>query len=219
MTDWSTLGPQLGLSFAQTLYMVFWTMLLAGVLGLALGLALNATRRGGLFPRPAVFGLLNVAVNIIRPIPFIIFITAVGPATLAVMGTTVGTQAVLFPMVAMATFVIGRIVEQNLLSVDPAAVEAARAAGAGRLRILLGVVVPEALAPLVLGYTFIFIVVVDMSAMAGYVGGGGLGDFAISYGYQQFDWPVTLVTVVIIIVIVQAAQLVGNLLARRFLRR
>jgi D-methionine transport system permease protein len=80
-------------------------------------------------------------------------------------------------------------------------------------------VIPEALAPLVLGYTFIFIVVVDMSAMAGYVGGGGLGDFAISYGYQQFDWPVTLVTVLIIIVIVQAAQVIGNLLARRFLRR
>jgi D-methionine transport system permease protein len=129
MTDWGTLGPQLGLSFAQTTYMVFWTMLVAGLLGLALGLALNATRRGGLFPQPVVFGLLNVAVNIIRPIPFIIFITAVGPLTLAVMGTTVGTRSVLFPMVAMATFVIGRIVEQNLLSVDPAAVEAARAAG------------------------------------------------------------------------------------------
>ncbi|MEJ2861569.1 MULTISPECIES: methionine ABC transporter permease [Actinomycetospora] len=219
MTDWSVLGPQLWLSLAQTVYMVFWTMVIAGLLGLALGLGLHATRRDGLFPQPVVFGLLNVAVNIVRPIPFIIFITAVGPLTLAVMGTTVGTRSVLFPMVAMATFVIGRIVEQNLLSVDPAAVEAARASGAGRLRILLGVVVPETLAPLVLGYTFIFIAVVDMSAMAGYVGGGGLGDFAISYGYQQFNWPVTLVTVVIIIVIVQAAQGVGNLLARRFLRR
>ena len=166
-----------------------------------------------------LFGLLNVLVNIVRPIPFIIFITAIGPLTLLVMGTTIGTQSVLFPMSAMATFVIGRIVEQNLVSVDPGVIEAARAMGASRFRIIWSVLIPEALGPLILGYTFIFIGVVDMSAMAGYVGGGGLGDFAISYGYQQFNWTVTLITVVIIVLIVQLAQLVGNWLARKALRR
>jgi D-methionine transport system permease protein len=155
----------------------------------------------------------------VRPIPFIIFITAIGPLTLVVMGTTIGTQSVLFPMSAMATFVIGRIVEQNLVSVDPGVIEAARAMGASRFRIIWSVLIPEALGPLILGYTFIFIGVVDMSAMAGYVGGGGLGDFAISYGYQQFNWTVTLVTVVIIVMIVQLAQLIGNWLARKALRR
>jgi ABC-type methionine transport system permease subunit len=103
-----------------------------------------------------------------------------------------------------------------LVSVDPGVIEADRAMGASRFRIIWSVLIPEALGPLILGYTFIFIGVVDMSAMAGYVRGGGLGDFAISYGYQQFNWTVTLVTVVII---VQLAQLVGNWLARKALRR
>ncbi|MBN9797872.1 methionine ABC transporter ATP-binding protein [Pseudonocardia sp. UM4_GMWB1] len=217
--DWETLSPVLWLSVLQTAYMVSWTMLLAGVLGLLLGVALHTTRPNGLYAHRAVFGVLNVLVNIVRPIPFIIFITAVGPLTLVVMGTTIGTRSVLFPMVAMATFFIGRIVEQNLVSVDPAVVEAARAMGASRFRIVWSVLVPEALAPLVLGYTFVFVAVVDMSAMAGYVGGGGLGDFAITYGYQQFDWPVTLLTVAIIVVVVQCAQLLGNTLARRVLHR
>jgi D-methionine transport system permease protein len=219
VTDWVTLSPVLWLSFQQTVYMVFWTMLIAGALGLVLGVALYATRRGGLLQNAPLFGLLNVLVNIIRPIPFIIFITAIGPLTLLVMGTTIGTRSVLFPMTAMATFVIGRIVEQNLISVDPGVIEAARAMGASRFRIVWSVLIPEALGPLILGYTFIFIGVVDMSAMAGYVGGGGLGDFAISYGYQQFNWTVTLITVVIIVLIVQLAQLVGNWLARKALRR
>ena len=219
MSDWGQLAPVLLLSFQQTIYLVAWTILIAGVFGLAIGVALHTTRRGGLLPNPVVFQLLNVLVNIVRPIPFIIFITAIGPLTLAVMGTTIGTRSVLFPMSAMAAFVIGRVVEQNLVGVDPGVIEAARAMGASKPRIILTVLIPEALGALVLGYTFIFVAVVDMSAMAGYVGGGGLGNFAISYGYQQFNWPVTLVTVVIIIVIVQAAQLIGNRLARKALHR
>ena len=133
--------------------------------------------------------------------------------------TTIGTRSVLFPMSAMASFVIGRVVEQNLVAVEPGVIEAARAMGASKPRIILTVLIPEALGALVLGYTFIFVAVVDMSAMAGYVGGGGLGNFAITYGYQQFNWPVTLVTVVIIIVIVQAAQFAGNWAARKALHR
>jgi len=219
VSDWGQLAPVLLLSFQQTIYLVAWTILIAGVFGLAIGVALHTTRRGGLLPNPVVFQLLNVLVNIVRPIPFIIFITAIGPLTLAVMGTTIGTRSVLFPMSAMAAFVIGRVVEQNLVGVDPGVIEAARAMGASKPRIILTVLIPEALGALVLGYTFIFVAVVDMSAMAGYVGGGGLGNFAISYGYQRFNWPVTLVTVVIIIVIVQAAQLVGNRLARKALHR
>jgi D-methionine transport system permease protein len=219
VNEWGPLAPILLLSFQQTIYLVAWTMLIAGVVGLSIGVLLHTTRRGGLLPNAPVFQLLNVLVNVVRPIPFIIFITAIGPLTLAVMGTTIGTRSVLFPMSAMASFVIGRVVEQNLVAVDPGVIEAARAMGASKPRIILTVLIPEALGALVLGYTFIFVAVVDMSAMAGYVGGGGLGNFAISYGYQQFNWAVTLVTVVIIIVIVQAAQLIGNRLARAALHR
>jgi D-methionine transport system permease protein len=217
--DWSELSPLLWESVRETLYIVGVTVGVGGVLGLALGVLLYATRRGNLLENVVVFTVLNVAVNVVRPIPFIIFITAVGPVTLAVVGTTIGNQAVIFAMSIMATFVTARIVEQNLVATDPGVIEAARAMGASRLRILTTVLVPEALAPLILGYTFLLIGIVDMSALAGYVGGGGLGNFAIVYGYQRFNWEVTLVTVLVIIGIVQLAQLLGNWLARKALHR
>ncbi len=219
MTDWNTLLPVLGQSFQQTMVMVLITLVLGGALGLLIGVILYATRRGNIFENRTVFAVLNVLVNIVRPIPFIIFITAVGPLTLLVVKSTIGTAAAVFPMTVMASFAIGRIVEQNLVSIDTGVIEAARAMGAARLRIITTVVIPEALGPLILGYTFMFIGIVDMSAMAGYIGGGGLGNFAITYGYQQYDWKVTWVTVAIIIVIVQGAQLLGNSLARKVLRR
>ncbi len=122
-------------------------------------------------------------------------------------------------MIVAASFGIARIVEQNLVTVDPGVIEAARAAGAGPLRIILTLLIPEALGPLILGYTFVVIAIVDISAMAGTVGGGGLGDFAIVYGYQQFRWRVTLVAVLIIIAGVQAVQFLGNWPARKVLRR
>ncbi|GAA2796411.1 methionine ABC transporter permease [Saccharopolyspora taberi] len=217
--DWQTLGPVLLTSVGQTLWMVVTTLVVGGVLGLLLGILLHTTRPGGLLANRVVFTVLNVLVNIIRPIPFIIFITAVGPLTIAVVGTQLGTGAATFALVLAATFGISRIVEQNLLSIDPGVVEAARAMGASPLRIIATLLVPEALAPLILGYTFVFVAVVDMSAVAGAVGGGGLGDFAIAYGYQRFDWAVTAVAVVVIIVLVQAAQFTGNWLARKALRR
>lgn len=219
MTDWEILFPVLAESFQQTVFMVAVTVLLSGAAGLILGVTLYATRPDNLFANKAIFSVLNFIVNIIRPIPFIIFITAIAPLTLVIMGTTIGTTAAILPMALMAGVVIARVVEQNLVASDPGVVEAARAVGDSRLHILAAVVVPESLAPLILGYTFMMIGIVDMSAMAGYIGGGGLGNFAIMYGYQQFNWEVTLVTVVIIIVMVQALQLTGNWLAQRILRR
>ncbi|MDM8083334.1 methionine ABC transporter permease [Cellulomonas cellasea] len=216
---WDVLLPILWESLGETLYMVSVTLLVGGFAGLLLGLALYTTRKGNLFASGPGFTVLNVLVNIVRPIPFIIFITAIGPLTLAVVGTTIGTQAAIFPMTLMATFATSRIVEQNLVALDPGVIEAARAMGASRLRIVATVLVPEALGPLILGYTFLFVGIVDMSAMVGAIGGGGLGDFAIVYGYQRFNWQVTFITVVVIVVIVQLAQWLGNTLARRVLRR
>jgi D-methionine transport system permease protein len=217
--DWSTLTPILLDAIRETLYMVTVTIAVAGVLGMAMGVLLYATRKGNLLENVVVFTVLNVAVNIVRPIPFIIFITAVGPLTLATLGTTIGNEAVIFAMSIMASFVTARIVEQNLVATDPGVIEAARAMGASRLRIIFTVLIPEALAPLILGYTFLLIGIVDMSALAGYIGGGGLGNFAIVYGYQRFNWEVTIVTVLVIIAIVQLAQVLGNRLARKALHR
>ncbi|QWF84102.1 methionine ABC transporter permease [Amycolatopsis sp. CA-230715] len=217
--NWDTLGPVLLDSVGETLVMVLITMVAGGFLGLVLGVLLYTTRKGGLLANRFVFTVLNVLVNIVRPIPFIIFITALGPVTMTVVGTTLGTPAATFALILAATFGISRIVEQNLVTIDPGVIEAARAMGASPVRIIFTLLVPEALGPLILGYTFVFVAVVDMTAVAGAVGGGGLGNFAISYGYQRFEWTVTAVAVVIIIVLVQAAQFLGNWLSRKALRR
>ncbi len=218
-TDWGYLGPLLQKALGETAYMVSLALLVAGVVGLALGIGLYTARRGGLLSNRGVFGVLNVLINLIRPIPFIIFVTAIGPLTLKVIGKTIGTDAAIFPMAIMASVAFARLVEQNLVALDPGVVEAARAMGASRWRIIWSVLIPEALGPLILAFTFLVIAVIDMSAMVGMIGGGGLGDFAIRHGYQRFNWEVTLVAVAIIVVVVQGVQLLGNWLARRALRR
>jgi D-methionine transport system permease protein len=217
--NWDTLGPQLWAAAGQTTYMVLITLVVGGFFGLLVGLGLYVTRPGNLMANRVVFSILNVLINIIRPIPFIIFLVALGPLTRLAVGSVIGIEAFTFAMCVMASFVFARLVEQNLVSIDPGVVEAARAMGASPWRIVRTVLVPEALAPLVLGYTFLFIGVLDMSAIGGYLGAGGLGDFAIVYGYRQYDWAVTFVVVIIIVAIAQLAQLLGNVLARRALRR
>ena len=217
--DWEVLRPIFWQSLWETLQMVTTTLVLGGCLGLVLGVLLYTTRRGGILANRWIHTILNVLVNFVRPIPFIIFIVAIGPLTLGVVGTTIGTRAAIFALVIAATFGISRIVEQNLVSVDPGVIEAAQAMGAGPLRIITRVLLPEALGPLILGYTFVFIAVVDMTAVAGSVGGGGLGNFAIVYGYQRFNWVVTWIAVAAIIVLVQAAQFFGNWLSGKALRR
>lgn len=218
-TDWDKLRPVLTEAIGTSIYLVLVTFVVGGAIGLFLGTALYTTRKGGLLANAPIHWLLNVAVNIVRPIPFIILLAALGPVTLEVVGTTIGTEAAVFVMIVAASFGIARIVEQNLVTVDPGVIEAARAVGAGPLRIILTLLIPEALGPLILGYTFVVIAIVDMSAMAGTVGGGGLGNFALVYGYQRFDWEVTLVAVLLIIAGVQVIQFVGNWAARKVLRR
>jgi D-methionine transport system permease protein len=206
-------------AIGQTFYIVLISVVAGGVLGLAVGLVLYATRPGNLMANRPVYVVVNILVNVVRPIPFVIFLTAIQPLMLHTIGTTIGTNAVTFALSLSAAFAVSRIVEQNLLTVTPGVIEAARAAGARPLSILVTVLIPEALGPIILGYTFIFVAVVDMSAQAGLFGGGGLGDFAITYGSQRYNWPIVYITVATIIVIVQAGQFLGNRLARRALRR
>lgn len=217
--EWDVHGPLLLESIGETLYMVIATLGIGGTLGLVLGIALYTSRRGGLLANRAVFALLNVAVNIVRPIPFIILLVAINPLTLGIVGTTIGTTAMIVPLSVAATFGFARIVEQNLVSIDPGVIEAARATGATRLRIILTLLVPEALGPLILGFTFLFVAVIDMSAVAGIAAGGGLGDFALQYGHRRWNAEVVWITVLVIIAIVQLVQVLGNRLARVVLRR
>ncbi|QIS04739.1 ABC transporter permease subunit [Nocardia brasiliensis] len=217
--DWDKLRPLLTEAIGTTLYLVLITFVIGGLIGLFLGTVLYTTRKGGLLANAPINLLLNVIVNVVRPIPFIILLAALGPVTLEVVGTTIGRDAAAFVMIVAASFGIARIVEQNLVTVDPGVIEAARAVGAGPLRIIVTLLIPEALGPLILGYTFVVISIVDISAMAGTVGGGGLGDFALVHGYQQFNWQVTFVATLIIVAGVQGIQFFGNWLARKVLRR
>ena len=207
--NWDTFIPdKLVPAIFDTLYMVSVTMVIAGLLGLIMGALLYTTRTGNIFQNRFAYTVLNVLVNIVRPIPFIILIAALGPLTSAVVQTRLGINAAIFAMTFGASFAIARIVEQNMVSI-----------GASKLRILFTVMIPESLGPLILGYTFIVIGVVDMSAMAGYVGGGGLGKVAIVDGYQRFQDQITWAVVAVIIVLVQLVQLIGNMLAKKALRR
>jgi D-methionine transport system permease protein len=203
----------------ETIYIVGFALLLGGLGGLLLGVSLYVTRRGGILANAPVSFVLNIVVNFFRPIPFVVFIAAAQPAARAVMGTGIGNKAIIFALVIAASFGISRIVEQNLVSVPPGVLEAARSMGAGRLRIIRTVLIPEALGPLILGYTFAFVAIVDMSAVAGVVGGGGLGNFALVYGYAQYNPTATWAAVIVIVVFVQLGQFAGNALARKALRR
>lgn len=211
--------PELWSATFETLYVVSLALVLGGVAGLFLGLALYATRPGSLFPQRVLFGILNVTVNFFRPIPFVILLAAVQPLARSIGIPGIGPEFGIFAITLASMFAISRIVEQNLLTVRPGILEAARAAGASRSRILFRLIPREALGPLILGYTFIVVALVDMTAIAGAVAAGGLGEFAIVYGFKQFNPVVTWAAVLIIIVIVQGVQFLGNALARKVLRR
>jgi D-methionine transport system permease protein len=217
--DWTVTGPILQESVISTLYMVLVTLLIGGFLGLILGLSLYTTRKGGLFQNVIVYQLLNFCVNIIRPIPFIIFIGALQGFTVFLIGTSIGTTAVLVPMIIFCTVASSRLVEQALVSTDEGIIEATRSMGASKIRTIFEVVIPESLAPLLLSYAFLFVGIVDMSVMAGLIGGGGLGNFAIVYGYNKFNTTITWISIAIIIVMVQFVQQLANLLSKRFLKR
>ena len=213
------LGPEFWVAAVETLYMVALTLLFGGIAGLLLGMVLYTTRPGSLLSNRVVFNVVNVVINFFRPIPFIIFIAAVQPLARYVIGTGIGNDALVFALSIAASFAIARIVEQNLLTVTPCVIEAARAMGAGPIRILRTVVLPEALGPLILGYTFVLVAIIDMTAVAGFIGGGGLGTFAQVYGYRQFEPVITWAAIILIVVFVQCVQFLGNWLARKVMRR
>ncbi|MFE6997656.1 methionine ABC transporter permease [Microbacterium sp. NPDC057659] len=213
------LWPELWQAALETLYMATFALIMAGVLGTFIGIALYLTRRGGLLPNRVISFILELFVNFFRPIPFLIFIAVAQPLTRAVVGVGIGTTAGAFAIGLAASFAIGRIVEQHLVSVSPGVIEAARAMGAGPWRILFTVVIPESLGPLILGYTFVVVALIDMTAMAGAVGGGGLGAFALTYGFRRFEPIVMWAAIILIVVFVHLVQLLGTKLARKVMRR
>jgi D-methionine transport system permease protein len=194
----------------ETLYMVGVAVVLAELVGLPLGIILVTTERGHILENAPLNRILAMTINIGRSVPFIILMVAIIPFTRKVVGTSIGTTAAMVPLTIAAIPFVARLVETALKEVDAGVVEAALAIGASPLQIIWKVLIPEALPSLVLGLTITAVNLIGYSAMAGAVGGGGLGDLAVRYGYQRFRTDIMLLTVIILIVLVQAMQMLGD---------
>lgn len=199
----------------ETLYMVGLSLVLAELGGIPLGIALVITGPNHLWPCSWLNQVLGIVVNVGRSIPFIILLVAIIPLTRLIVGTSIGTAAAMVPLTAAAIPFVARLVESSLLEVDSGVIEAAQAMGASPRQIIWKVLLPEALPSLVLGATITAVNLIGYSAMAGAVGGGGLGDLAIRYGYQRFRGDIMLATVLVLVLLVQVMQALGNRLARR----
>lgn len=195
----------------ETIYMVALSTLFSGIFGFGIAIVMILTGSKGLRPNRAVYAFLDVAVNLLRSFPFIILMIAIIPLTRLIAGTSIGCTASIVPLTIAATPFVARIMEGSLLEVDPGVIEAARSFGASEKQIVFGVMIKEAMPAIILNWAVVAINLLGYSAMAGVVGGGGLGDLAIKYGYNRFQTDVMVYSVAILIAIVQVIQTVGNI--------
>lgn len=216
--DSAVTGEQFILALYDTLVMVSISLGFGSLLGIPLGIVLVTCRPGGVLPNPALHQILNPVVNILRSLPFIILLITILPVTRWLVNTTIGTPGAIVPLVVFIAPYIARLVESSLLEVDEGILESANAMGATTFQTIWHFMLPEAAASLVLALTTATIGLLGATAMAGTVGAGGIGDLAITYGYQRFDTFATLSTALVLIVIVQLLQTFGTQLARRIRR-
>jgi D-methionine transport system permease protein len=205
----------LGPAVIDTLYMVGVSGLLSAVVGIPLGVILYLTREHKLLENRLVNRSVGAIVNAARSVPFIILLVAIIPLTRFIIGTSIGTSAAIVPLTLGAIPFVARIVEGAIAEVPSGVIEAAQSMGASPLQIVTKVLLPEAMPGLIHGITLTLVTLVGYSAMAGAIGGGGLGDLGIRYGYQRFDGPLMLATVVVLVVMVQVIQSFGDYLVRR----
>ena len=209
-------------STLQTIEMVFWSTVFSLIMGLPLGVLLHVTDRedqGGIIPKPLLNEILSRIVNILRSFPFLILMLVLMPVARFILGTTIGTRAAVVSLSIAAAPFVARVIETSLKEVDPGVVQAAKAMGSTNWQIIVKVMLPEALPSLVSGVTLTIINLIGYSAMAGTIGGGGLGDLAIRYGYQRFRSDVMLAAVIVTIVLVELVQFVGNKISSRLLAK
>ncbi|KZE37237.1 metal ABC transporter permease [Bhargavaea cecembensis] len=209
------LAPLFGISLYETLVMVIVSLVIATVIGIPLGVLLVVTRPNHLYPNKWIFQLLNTIVNIIRSLPFIILMLAIIPFTELIVGTSIGIRGAIVPLIVYIAPYIARLVETAFLEVNYGIIEAYRGMGASRFQIILRIMIREARPGILLCMTIALIGLIGATAMAGVIGAGGLGDLALRYGYQQWDMPVMFGTVIILIVLVQIIQSLGNYFAKK----
>jgi D-methionine transport system permease protein len=211
--------PEIGVAMGQTLTMLLVAIPLAVLLGTPLGVLLYTIGPNGLKHRPKLHRTLDGLVNLIRSFPFLILLIAIIPVTRFIVGTTIGTAAVIVPLTINAIPYFARFVEQNLSQLGSGVVEAARSMGASRSQIVRDVLIVEAKPGLVSSITIMTVSFISYSAMAGLVGGGGIGDFAIRYGYYRYETPLMITAIVLMILLVTIVQLGGSYIARRLDKR
>jgi D-methionine transport system permease protein len=209
--DWSEIGQ----ATLDTLAMLGGSMVLTVVLGLPLGVILFLTGKGQMLQNRLANGALSLLVNVLRSVPFVILLIVMIPLTVALVGTSLGVAGAIPPLVAGAAPFFARLVETALREVDKGVIEASFAMGAKRRQVVLGALLPEALPGLIAAATVTAIALVSYTAMAGVVGAGGLGDLAIRFGYQRFQTDVMIVTVVLMLVLVQVLQMIGDVVVRK----
>lgn len=207
-------ASQLFQALYETLYMVTVALVIGALIGIPLGILLVVTRKNGIWQNLVLHQILNPIINILRSIPFIILLIAIVPFTKLLVGTSIGTTAAIVPLTVYVAPYIARLVENSLLEVDDGIIEVAKAMGASPLQIIRYFLLPEALGSLILAITTAIIGLIGSTAMAGAVGGGGIGDLALVYGYQRFDTMVIIITVIVLIIIVQVIQSLGNFISR-----
>ncbi len=203
----------------ETLFMTLMSTFMGYVLGLPLGIALAVTDKDGIRPLAPVYRVLDIITNVVRSIPFLILLILVLPLTRFIVGQTYGSAATVVPLVIAAAPFIARMVESSLKEVDKGVIEAAQSMGAGNVKIILKVLLVEARTSLIVGVTIALGTILGYSAMSGVVGGGGLGDIAIRYGYYRYQPDIMIVTIVILIVLVQILQGIGMLVSAKLDRR
>ena len=219
MSSWSTLVQLVGTATAQTLIMVFFSTLFSFILGAPLGVLLCITSEGNLMPRPVLHQLIDRIVNVLRSFPFIILMILLFPFSRLIIGTSIGTAATVVPLSIAAAPFVARVIESALLEIDRGVIQAALAMGSSTREIIFKVMIPEALPPLVAGITLTIINLIGYSAMAGAIGGGGLGDLAIRYGYQRFRSDIMLAAVIVILVMVELIQFIGTRISTALAKR
>lgn len=202
----------------QTIYMVAVSLVAGAILGMLIAIVLVLTRERGPLENKWVFNILGAIVNIVRSIPFIIFIVAVMPLTKFIVGTRIGTTAAIIPLVLHVAPYLARLFESSLLEVQGGIIEAAQSMGATTWQIIRYFLLPEAMPSLMLAITTGTIGLLGSTAMAGAIGAGGVGNLALTYGYERLNMPLMSVTVIILIILVQIIQSLGNYLAQRFRR-
>ena len=199
----------------ETLYMTFASVLFSYIFGLPLGVVLVTTAKNGITPMPKLNRVLGTIVNIVRSVPFLILIIVLIPFTRFVVGTTIGSNATIVSLVVAAVPFIGRMVESSLLEIDHGVVEAAQSMGASPMQIITKVMIPEAIPSLITGAAIAATTILGYSAMAGAVGGGGLGAIAIRYGFHRYETAILMLTLVILVLLVQLIQFAGDCMARK----